>query len=208
MKKTGILILSLLILSAFVAGVSAKEKALDIIHLNNGKTVTGVIIEIIPNKSIKLETIDGNIITYPSDEIKKKDRVEIKLKSRTIATALAVVGPFVPLGIPIIQGYGQIYNGQYLKAVAFLANGFIGASIFVGGAYSDDNTIVGIGAGMVLGGYILSIIDANLSAKKINDLSNQKINAMKLKNYRPKDVSTSLNYLPNQGLTAALNFGF
>ena len=89
-----------------------------------------------------------------------------------------------------------------------MANGFIGASTFVGGAYSDDNTIVGIGAGMVLGGYILSIIDANLSAKKINDLSNQKINAMKLKNYQPKDVSTSLNYLPNQGLTAALNFGF
>ena len=78
MKKTGILILSLLILSAFVAGVSAKEKVIDIIHLNNGKIVTGVIIEIIPKKSIKLETIDGNIITYPSDEIKKKQIKNLK----------------------------------------------------------------------------------------------------------------------------------
>ena len=39
---------------------------------------------------------------------------------------------------------------------------------------------------MVVGGYILSITDANFSAKKINQLSNQKIETMKLKNYQQK----------------------
>ena len=53
---------------------------------------------------------------------------------------------------------------------------------------------------MILGGYALSIIDANSSDKKIN--------AMKLKRYQPKNVSTSLNYIPNQGLMASYNVRF
>lgn len=199
MKKTGILILSLLILSAFVAGVSAKEKALDIIHLNNGKTVTGVIVEIIPNKSIKLETIDGNIITYPSDEIKKKDRVEIKLKSRTIATALAVVGPFVPLGIPIIQGYGQIYNGQYLKGGGFLICGLSALALLIQAEdYQDIRERLGFSILTI--GYMWSVADANLSVKKIN--------ANRLGKYQPKDISTSFRYMSDQGLMASYNFRF
>ena len=199
MKKTGILILSLLILSAFVAGVSAKEKALDIIYLNNGKTVTGVIVEIIPNKSIKLETIDGNIITYPSDEIKKKDRVEIKLKSRTIATALAVVGPFVPLGIPIIQGYGQIYNGQYLKGGGFLICGLSALALLIQAEdYQDIRERLGFSILTI--GYMWSVADANLSVKKIN--------TNRLGKYQPKYISTSFRYMSDQGLMASYNFRF
>ena len=62
---------------------------------------------------------------------------------------------------------------------------------------------------MVVGGYILSIINANLSAKKINQLSNQTIE-MKLKNYRHKDVSNSFdfNYIPNQEMMASYNVRF
>ncbi len=213
MQKAEVLILGVLILLLSTTSTSAKVKMIDVVHLEDGSIATGEIIATTPNKTIKIKSIDGPLITYSFNQIEKIDRVEVEFKNRTTATVCATIVPIFPAGLlsflyPVFSGWGQFYNGQPLKAVAFLANGFIGASTFVGGAYSDDNTIVGIGAGMVLGGYILSIIDANLSAKKINDLSNQKINAMKLKNYQPKDVSTSLNYLPNQGLTAALNFGF
>jgi len=63
---------------------------------------------------------------------------------------------------------------------------------------------------MVLGGYIWSIADANQSAQKINQLSNQKVNELKLKNYQPKDVPTSLNlnYIPSQGMTALYSYRF
>ena len=63
---------------------------------------------------------------------------------------------------------------------------------------------------MVVGGYILSIVDANLSAKKINQLSNQKINALKLKDYQSEDAPTSLNlnYIPHEGLMASYHFRF
>ena len=75
-------------------------------------------------------------------------------------------------------------------------------------ASEDSNTAAVIGAGMVVGGYIWSIIDANLSAKKINELSTKKINAAKLNRYQQKEVSTSLNYIPNQGLMASYNVRF
>ena len=75
-------------------------------------------------------------------------------------------------------------------------------------ASEDSNWGFAIGAGMVVGGYIWSIIDANLSAKKINELSTKKINATKLNRYQQKEVSTSLNYIPNQGLMASYNVRF
>ena len=56
----------------------------------------------------------------------------------------------------------------------------MGAKILLESETSNTMTVIGVG--MVAGGYILSIVDANLSAKKINQLSNQKIEAMKLKN--------------------------
>ena len=180
--------------SAAAENASAEVKLLDVVHLT-----------------------DGKLITYPFDQIEKIDRVEVEFKNRTTATVRAAVFPIFPVGllsfgIPVFSGWGQFYNGQYLKAVGFLANGFIGANLVVAGASSDpvDNTTAVIGAGMVVGGYILSIVDANLSAKKINQLSNQKINALKLKDYQSEDApaSLNLNYIPHEGLMASYHFRF
>ena len=196
MKKTGILILGVLILLAFMTSVSAKVKVLDVVHLSDDSMVTGVIVEIAPNKSIKVETIDGKVITCFSD---KMTQVEVKLKSRTVATALAVVGPFFPLRVPIIQGYGQIYNGQYLKGGGFLISGLIALTLLV---QAEDNQDIRdkLGLAILSLGYIWSIVDANLSVKKIN--------ATRLREYQPKDISTSLNYIRHQGLIVSYNFRF
>lgn len=196
MKKIGILILGVLILLAFMTSASAKVKVLDIIHLTDNSIVTGVILEIAPNKSIKVETIDGKVITCFSD---KMTQVEVKLKSRTVATALAVVGPFFPLGVPIVQGYGQIYNGQYLKGASFLISGLIALTLLVQAEeYLDTREKLGFS---ILGlGYIWSIADANLSVKKIN--------ATRLSKYQQKDISTSLNYILHQGLMTSYNIRF
>ena len=118
MQKTGVLILSVLILLVFITSTSA-------------------------------ERMD-----------------EVKLKSRTLATTLAVVGPAVPIPFifPLFQGYGQIYNGQYLKGAGFCLHSVVSGFLLVNGS----DVIATLGVGMLIGGYVLSIIDANLSAKKIN----------------------------------------
>ena len=65
----------------------------------------------------------------------------------------------------------------------------------MGSEAMDSNTMAVIGAGMVLTGYVLSIIDANLSAKKIN----QK---------RLKSGTNNLNSAPPQILIGSYNFRF
>ena len=52
---------------------------------------------------------------------------EVKLKNSTTATLLTVGAAF-PLGLPLFQGYGQIYNGQYLKVAGFFVNAVVGIS--------------------------------------------------------------------------------
>lgn len=210
MQKAEVLILGVLILLLSTTSTSAKVKMIDVVHLTDGSIATGEIIESIPDVTVKIKTVDRQMVTYQFDEIEKISRVEVEYKNRTAPTVYAALVPIFPagllsFGLPVFSGWGQFYNGQPLKAVGFLANGFISMSLFMA---SETDTAGMTFFGMVLGGYIVSIIDANLSARKINQLSNKKINSVKLKNYQPKDVSTSLNYLPNQGLTASLNFGF
>ena len=171
MQKTGILILGVLILLVFIASVSAETMG------------------------------------------------EVKLKSRTLATALAVIGPLMPAFAPISvqeglggeewffdrymlvpQGVGQLCNGQYLKAGGFLLNAVIGTYLvypyIVGSIYEDTSYLNWyLGHIMVLGGYVLSIIDANLSAKKIN----QK---------RLKSGTNNLNSAPPQILIGSYNLRF
>ena len=65
----------------------------------------------------------------------------------------------------------------------------------MGSEAMDSNTMPVIGAGMVLTGYVLSIIDANLSAKKIN----QK---------RLKSGTNNLNSAPPQILIGSYNVRF
>ena len=65
----------------------------------------------------------------------------------------------------------------------------------MGSEAMDSNTMAVIGADMVLTGYVLSIIDANLSAKKIN----QK---------RLKSGTNNLNSAPPQILIGSYNVRF
>ena len=43
----------------------------DVVHLKNGRTVRGIIIEQVPNKSIKIETADKKVLAFQLDEIEK-----------------------------------------------------------------------------------------------------------------------------------------
>ena len=73
-----------------------------------------------------------------------------------------------------------------------------------------DNVTAATGASMIIGSYIWSVIDANLSAKKINQSSNQKIEALKQKKNQSQDVpiSLNLNYLPREGMIASYSYRF
>ncbi len=47
---------------------------IDVVYLKNGSIIRGIIIEQIPNVSVKLKTRDGNIFVFKTDEIEKLTR--------------------------------------------------------------------------------------------------------------------------------------
>ena len=79
-------------------------------------------------------------------KVLKVRRLNLKPKSRPLATTLTLtlaVGPAVlPYGL-ILQGFGQLYNGQYLKAGGFFLNAVMGANILLESETSNTMTVIG-----------------------------------------------------------------
>ena len=60
------------LLFALVTTVShGQNNYQDVVYLKNGSIIRGVIIEQVPNKSIKIETADRNVFVYQMNEIEK-----------------------------------------------------------------------------------------------------------------------------------------
>lgn len=68
MKK---LLFSLILGLIYCTIASAQNHLIDVITLKNGSIVKGIIIEQIPNKSVKLEARDGSVFVYTMAEIEK-----------------------------------------------------------------------------------------------------------------------------------------
>jgi hypothetical protein len=77
MKKNLALIL-LVIITTVSFGQNSYQ---DVVYLKNGSIIRGIIIEQIPNKSIKIETADRSVFVFRIDEIEKLTKEPIQWKS-------------------------------------------------------------------------------------------------------------------------------
>lgn len=178
MKKLFIITI-LLTFFCLVPNLFAQTSMDDVVYLKDGSVIRGMIIEQIPNVSIKLQTRDGNIFVYPMGKIEKMTkepslRQQTQIKQVKNPTTAFLLSFFIP-------GLGQYYNGEVEK-------GIIMDVIYVGGVvlaltagisdtyYYDE--ITGwyyVGLGMAVGSGIWSMIDAPTSANRINkEISQQK----------------------------------
>ena len=234
MKKTEILILTVLILFVFTTSVSA-DRVGELKLKNRIVTTTMAIMTSVPHLTdgnIEIETDDENILVYQMGEkgkLTSREKQVVALTkvgafvNRSIATGLAIYGPIIGLSTspPIVfQGCGQLYNGlrlssitgnlwnkHYLKASILAINEvmFLGVEKFGDPVEKDiDPMISEIMVGTFLAGYVWSIYDANVSAKKINEIE------MRMQQYQQeqKDTSTSLNYIPHEGWMASHSIRF
>ena len=101
-----------------ILGSNVFADTIDVVHLKNGSIIKGIVIETIPNETIKIETADGSIFVYPFDEVQKITKETDK------SSTIRLKDPYEAMSIQIITGVflsggGQIYNGQYLKALVF-----------------------------------------------------------------------------------------
>lgn len=118
-------ILTLILFVFTTTLVFAQSNYQDVVYLKNGSIIRGIIIEQVPNKSIKIETLDRNIFVYQIDEIEKftKEPYQGKSGSSLYNTGLqsGYIG-IVQLGYQIGVGdYGMdrlklnIINGYQLN---------------------------------------------------------------------------------------------
>jgi len=173
----------LCMLCFFIVSISA-QNIQDVVYLKNGSIVRGIIIEQIPNQSLKIKTKDGSVFVYKMIEVDKMTKEEIvnnngnqyqngynpNYKSPLTASLLSLIVP----------GGGQFYNRQYGKALFMF--GVAGASYIclitlgeprtVYDIYRPpskrENTLAVLGLGGIIGTTIWSITDALISAKKLN----------------------------------------
>lgn len=63
--------------------IAAQTTWQDVVYCKNGSIIRGVIIEQVPNESLKIQTADGNVFVYAMSEIEKmtKEQVEATTQS-------------------------------------------------------------------------------------------------------------------------------
>lgn len=79
MKKN--LILSIVAILCFATNLSAQDKMQDVLYLQNGSIIKGIIIEQIPNVSVKIKSNEGNIYVYDFKDILKFSKEEVMVQS-------------------------------------------------------------------------------------------------------------------------------
>ena len=172
------------------------QKIEDVIYLKNGEIVRGTIIEQIPGESLKIQTSDGSVLDFTIYEIAEIGREPVmKVEEGFIKSREK--NPWLASGLSLlIPGTGQFYNDQYQKGLPQLGVALAGAGLVWWGLrdnyedhenYSespswnplqwvdedgDDWTIL-VGAPLWLASSMWSVIDANLSANRINQEGRQ-----------------------------------
>ena len=172
-------------LTAFVmASPAFAQQMEDVVHLKNGGLVRGTIIEQIPGVSLKIKTRDGNVFVYKMDEIAKMSKEPVMEMGRHIGAKKK--NPWIAGGLSLlIPGAGQAYNDQLGKGAIYLGTVIVGFALLSSAVEDnykiygrlidpdDDDRKAALGIPLWLGGHTWSVVDAYLSANKINEQNQQ-----------------------------------
>lgn len=117
------LIASLLFILIATAGF-AQQNEQDVIYLKNGSIIHGIILEQIPNQSIKIETTDKNVFVYQMVEVEKitkevvtkNDKISSKKRKGYIGMSF---GASIPVGDFADKNIGGAKTGVELSLVDF-----------------------------------------------------------------------------------------
>jgi hypothetical protein len=112
-----VVLVSLSLLFGFAFSQSVSK---DVVYLKNGSVIKGEIIEQIPNKSIKIQTSDGNVFVYDLSDIEKiaKEKVSAGDVQKTVEQD-------VPKGFHTHDGfYLSLTGGPAFGAITWDATNF------------------------------------------------------------------------------------
>jgi len=212
MQKGLILVFCLLI---FVPELYSQQSLEDVVYLKDGSIIRGIIIEQIPNVSLKIQTRDGSVFVFPMEKVEKISK-EPRItgpeqqfqtyKSPGVAFALSFLLP----------GAGQFYNGDYLKGgvqfgIASIAAILIWSEILQEanqpGTHETDEQMLLIGYLIFASNWVWSFVDAPISAKRINKENQQQFGHLLEVKIGNKIMGVDL-YTGNINLLAKITYHF
>lgn len=121
-----------MVLIASTTLAAAAQQLEDVVYLHNGSVIRGVIIEQVPNVSIKIETRDGNIFVYKMEEIAKFTKEQARQTTFTSKASKNQVGRYKGYYGDINIGYNistansfdlQVVNGYQFSPYFGLGGG-------------------------------------------------------------------------------------
>jgi hypothetical protein len=132
MKKK-FLFLIMFFLTSFLCGFAQEMR--DVVYLKDGSVVKGIIVEQIPNKSIKLQTGDGSLFVYSMDAVEKMTKELREASPRRFA------------GKGLTAGYKGYVDFGYTLGAGLYAPDRCAVSI-VNGVQFNPYLYVGLGVGL------------------------------------------------------------
>ena len=160
--------------------VVTRKNVIDVIYLKDGRVIRGIILEK-TDDLLSVRVGDGRVAHFKMDEVAKMFQEEQARMGmggkKSVYLAMAFSSVFI--------GGGQFYNGQPVKGIIQLGLGATGVALWAtsgGRSFSSSFSYYGYSAsasggstarytaGLVLwgGSWLWSIVDAGLSANKIN----------------------------------------
>lgn len=170
--------------------LNAQEQMRDVVYLKNGGITKGIIIELNPNESLKVQMADGSVFVYKMDEVERVEKETIE----PIENPMFKQSPYTPsqpvpmqrlaprksplaAGIlsALIPGAGQLYASGFQSGWRYLAWDFIGYPVLgfttlllPVETWLVSWTLLGIAHTVV---WVTSIIDAVNEANDVNFLN-------------------------------------
>ena len=226
LKTIPILLFTVLL---FASNALAQQRMQDVVYLKNGSIIRGMIIEQVPNESIKIQTKDGNVFVFQMNEVAKMTKEPV-FGRRGSMELRGEKSPGVAFLLSfLVPGLGQYYNGDVTKGViqeVLVAGGFILMLTAGTSSYSeywyDDYWDYGyydyhdeltawfyIGLGVMGGAALWSWIDAPVSASRINRERQEAMQYGHLFEYKINRSTLGLDFAPIKhgfGAKLALHF--
>ena len=167
-------IVALLLAGALSSQLHATEVLQDVVHLKNGSTIRGTVVEFVPGASVKIETADGSIFVYAMGDV---DRITKEAPIRLVEAQPQVEkSPGVALFLSFVfPGLGQHYNGDHQKGIVHGVIAVAGVGMALGpgiqGSWREpEGTTKWYAAGLLtlVAVELWSVVDAATSAERIN----------------------------------------
>ncbi len=131
MRKVLILMIALFSFSAY----SIAQNYTEVVYLKNGSIIKGIIVEQIPNKSVKIQTADGSLFVYNLSEVEKITKEEYSYKTKS---TLKGYKGFVDGGYHVDVSDYSADKIEFFTSHGYQFNNYIFLGAGVGVSYFND----------------------------------------------------------------------